>query len=120
MPLSLILDLGGVIVDHDNALSYDRLIALLDDRPTRAELAGVIAASGVGDGSLTAEGLFARLRERYGSTRGEEEFLDAWTCHFTLKLDVYRLLEAIKPTRPIVICSNTNAPHWNFLNRLSG
>jgi FMN phosphatase YigB (HAD superfamily) len=118
--LRLILDLGGVIVDHDNALSYDRLIALLDERPTRGELAGVIAASGVGDGSLPAEGLFARLRERYGSTRSEEEFLDAWTCHFTLKANVYGLLEAIKPTRPIVICSNTNAAHWNFLNRRYG
>src|SRR5579872_1551350 len=61
----LILDLGGVIVDHDNALCYDRLIALLENRPTRAEIALLIAASGVGDGSITAEELFASLRERY-------------------------------------------------------
>jgi FMN phosphatase YigB (HAD superfamily) len=114
--LRLILDLGGVIVDHDNALCYDRLIALLENRPTRAELASVIAASGVGNGSLTAEGLFARLRERYGSAASEAQFLDAWSCHFTLKEDVYQLLMGIRKARPIVICSNTNAAHWDFLN----
>jgi FMN phosphatase YigB (HAD superfamily) len=116
-PLHLILDLGGVIVDHDNALSYDRLIALLRERPTRAELAVLIGASGVGNGSLRAEGLFERLRERYGSSASERQFRDAWTCHFTLKSDVYRLLEATKATRPFVICSNTNAGHWDFLNK---
>jgi HAD superfamily hydrolase (TIGR01509 family) len=50
----------------------------------------------------------------------EAEFLDAWTCHFTLKPDVYKLLEAMKATRPFVICSNTNAAHWDFLNRRCG
>ena len=116
--LRLIIDLGGVIVDHNNAMSFDRLIELLEARPTRGELAALIAASGVGDGSLTAQGLFDRLRDRYGSTASQEKFLDAWTCHFTLKPDVYRLLDAIKAARPFVICSNTNAAHWDFLNRL--
>jgi FMN phosphatase YigB (HAD superfamily) len=116
----LILDLGGVIVDHDNAMSYDRLIGLLEERPTRAELAALIAASGIGDGSLKADDLFARLRELYGSSATGQEFLDAWTCHFTLKEDVYRLLEAAKTSRPFVICSNTNAAHWDYLNRRYG
>jgi FMN phosphatase YigB (HAD superfamily) len=112
-----VLDLGGVIVDHDNALSFDRLIALLERRPTRDEIAATIAGSGVGNGSVTAEGLFARLRAAYGSDAPEKAFLDAWTCHFTVKTDVYRLLQANKATRPFVICSNTNAAHWDFLNR---
>ena len=98
--LRLIVDLGGVIVDHDNAMSFDRLIALLEERPTRGGLAALIAASGVGDGSLTAEELFEHLRDRYGSAASQQEFLDAWTCHFTLKPDVYRLLDAIKAARP--------------------
>jgi putative hydrolase of the HAD superfamily len=114
--LRLILDLGGVIIDHDNAMSFDRLSALLDQPPARGELAAFVATSGIGNGSLTALALFDRLRERYGSTAAPEEFLDAWTCHFSLKRDVYRLLEATKMTRPIVLCSNTNAAHWDFLN----
>ena len=51
---SLILDLGGVIVDHDNAKCYARLCDLLEERPTPDELAAFIAASGVGDGSVSA------------------------------------------------------------------
>lgn len=48
---SLILGLAGAIVDHDNASTYDRLIDLLNTRPTRDELAATIASSGVGTAS---------------------------------------------------------------------
>ncbi len=115
---SLILDLGGVIVDHDNAKCFARLIDLLEEPPTPDELAALIAASGVGDGSLSAEGLFDQMAARYGSTAGQGAFLEAWTCHFTLKADVYDLLTEMKATRPFVLCSNTNAAHWDYLNRL--
>jgi putative hydrolase of the HAD superfamily len=114
----LILDLGGVIVDHDNAKCFARLCDLLETRPTPDELAAFIAASGVGDGSVSAEGLFEQMAARYGSRAGQEAFLEAWTCHFALKADVYDLLTTIKATRPVVLCSNTNAAHWDYLNRL--
>lgn len=113
---SLIFDLGGVIVDHDNALLLDRLGALLDDRPAREDLAAFVAGSGVGNGSVPALGLFARMRDRYGSSATSEQFLDAWSCHFSLNAEVYSLLEATRTARPIVLCSNTNAAHWDFIN----
>jgi HAD superfamily hydrolase (TIGR01509 family) len=115
--LRLVLDLGGVIVDHDNAMLFDRLIELLRETPTREDLASFVAASGIGDGSLDAKALFGLMRKRFGSGAAPEQFLAAWTCHFSLKPDVYRLLERVKATRPIVLCSNTNAAHWDFLNQ---
>jgi glucose-1-phosphatase len=115
--LRLILDLGGVIVDHDNAKSFDRLIDLLDVRPSHIELTSFIADVGVGRGLLGADALFERLRQRYGSSACQAEFLKAWTCHFSLKREVYSYLESIKETRPIVLCSNTDAAHWDFLVR---
>ena len=113
----LILDLGGVIVDHDNAKLYRRLTELLTVRPTRVELAQFIAGQGVGVGRTTAEDLFKRMRERYGSHASQAEFLDAWSCHFSLKEEVYGLLELMRSERPFVICSNTNAAHWDYLNQ---
>jgi putative hydrolase of the HAD superfamily len=113
----LVLDLGGVIVDHDNIMSYDRLIALLTHRPPRSEIESFIAASHVGRGKVRAQDLFEQLRERYGSDASPEQFLAAWTCHFTLKADVFGLLEQIAEERPLVLCSNTNAAHWDYLDR---
>jgi putative hydrolase of the HAD superfamily len=113
----LILDLGGVIVDHDNAKCYQRLTELLIARPTYVDLAAFIAGQGVGVGRTTAEDLFERMRERYGSEASQAEFVDAWSCHFTLKEDVYGLLESMRGERPFVICSNTNAAHWDYLNK---
>jgi len=118
--LKPILDLGGVIVDHDNAKCLRRLAALLIAPPSDEALAAFIAASGVGDGSIAAESLFARLRDRFGSQASQGAFLDAWTCHFTLNQDVYRLLCSLRAERRFVICSNTNAAHWDYLNRRYG
>jgi len=115
--LCLVLDLGGVIVDHDNAQSFDRLAELLEEKPTRDEIATFISASGIGTGELTANDLFGSLKERYGSAASHDQFLDAWTCHFSLKQDVYELLNAMKAERAIVLCSNTNGGHWDYLNR---
>jgi putative hydrolase of the HAD superfamily len=85
--------------------------------PSDEALAAFIAASDVGDGSIAAGELFERLRDRFGSQASQAAFLDAWTCHFTLNDDVYRLLCALRAERPFVICSNTNAAHWDYLNR---
>ncbi len=60
----LILDLGGVIVDHDNAKCFARLSDLLDERPFPDELSAFIAASGVGDGSISVDELFDAMSAR--------------------------------------------------------
>ena len=108
---ALILDLGGVIVDHDNALMYERLRALLDARPEVAAIIKHISASGIGNGSIDAAQLFQSLRKAWGSTASQKEFLAAWCCHFTLKQDMFDYLGMLHRTSPIVLCSNTNAAH---------
>jgi HAD superfamily hydrolase (TIGR01509 family) len=118
--LRLIMDLGGVIVDHDNAKSYDRLIDLLEERPSRAGLAAFIAGTGLGKGHVSPEGLFEALRQQCGSSASQADFLAAWTCHFSLNREVFSFLESMRRTRPIVICSNTDAAHWEFLTHQYG
>jgi glucose-1-phosphatase len=113
----LILDLGGVIVDHDNAKSFDRLSALLEAPPSHPELAAFIARTGLARGCLGTIALFERLRDKYGSSASQTDFLEAWTCHFSLNRDVYNFLESMKATRPIVLCSNTDPAHWEFIVR---
>jgi hypothetical protein len=41
-PFHLILDLGGVIVDHDDAECFARLLGLLEQPPSQGELASLI------------------------------------------------------------------------------
>jgi len=115
--LRLVLDLGGVIVDHDNARMLDRLAALFDRPPGREALAAEIAASGVGVGAASPEEVFEALGRRHGSAASQADFLDAWSCHFTLKRDVFDFLVGGADLGPLVLCSNTNAAHWDFLRR---
>jgi len=65
--LEPIFDLGVAIVDHDNARGLRRSAALLIAPRSDEAPAPFIAASEVGDGSIAAEGLFERLRDRFGS-----------------------------------------------------
>jgi putative hydrolase of the HAD superfamily len=104
-----------VIVDHDNTLLFNRLRGLLHDPPEHNELAVVINGSGIGKGSLQAPELFELLKNRYGSSARRQDFLAAWSCHFSLNHSVFSLLQLISAKRPIVICSNTNSAHWDFI-----
>ena len=111
----LILDLGGVIVDHDNNVMFDAVSALLDARPPRAALAEDIRASGIGDGTRDAAGLYELLRAKYGGPAPLGDFLKAWSCHFTLKPEMAEFVRGWRAHSPLVLCSNTNAAHWDFI-----
>ena len=112
---ALILDLGGVIVDHDNAVMLDRVAALLKRPVSHADIAAAIKASGIGAGRVDAAGLFGQLRDAHGSDAVLAEFLDAWSCHFTLKRDVFDYLDDLRASSPLVLCSNTNGAHWDHI-----
>ena len=113
--VALILDLGGVIVDHDNNVMFDAVSALLAAHPSRAALAEDIRASGIGNGGRDAAALFDLLRGKYGSDASLADFLKAWSCHFTLKPEMADFVRAWRAHSPLVLCSNTNAAHWDHI-----
>lgn len=118
--LRLISDVGGVIVDHDNAKMFERVAALFDAKPSHAELQAAINGSGIAAGRQTPRELFDGLRRRNGGGTSFEAFLEALCCHFTLKPDVYALYRELRASGPIVLCSNTNAAHWDFVEARFG
>lgn len=111
----LILDVGGVLVDHDNALLVERLAALLGAGAKRETLLSAFAASGVGAGRAPAEAVYLDLAARLGAPADAQRFLHVWSSHFTAKPEMLAFLDARAARERIVLCSNTNAAHWDFL-----
>jgi len=111
----LILDIGGVLVDHDNALLVERLAALLGPAAKRETLLSAFNESGVGAGRRPAEEVYLDLAARLGAPADAQRFLHVWSSHFTAKPEMLAFLAERGAREPIVLCSNTNAAHWNFL-----
>src|ERR1700739_709344 len=81
---TLVFDLGGVLVLHDNEWLFRRLAddcrAL--DALTRIRRAALDPRINSGEGSI--EDLHAELRRALGYTKDWSGFLGDWSSHFTL------------------------------------
>jgi HAD superfamily hydrolase (TIGR01509 family) len=110
---TLIFDVGGVFVRHDNGLLYDRLAAYCDDPLTaREQLADGVHDRIVGTGRMSIAELHRRLVEEYGLSARYDAFLEIWSSHFSEEPDMEPVLRALAARYRTVFFSNTNAAHW--------
>jgi len=108
-----ILDVGGVLVRHDNSLLYDRLAARCADPFTaRSRLPSAVHDEIVGTGRLSVADLHERLVEEYGFTATYEAFLVLWSSHFSEEPNIEPVVRALARRFRVVLFSNTNAAHW--------
>lgn len=110
---TLIFDVGGVLVRHDNGLLYDRLAAYCADPLTaREQLADGVHDRIVGTGRMSIAELHRRLVEDYGFQARYDAFLEIWSSHFSAEPDMEPVLRALAARYRTVFFSNTNAAHW--------
>jgi putative hydrolase of the HAD superfamily len=109
---TLIFDLGGVLVRHDDELLYDRLAACCAD-PTAARLrmARDVGDEDIGTGRLGVDALHARLVADHGFAQNYSRFLDLWSSHFSEEPEMEPVVQALARRYRTVIFSNTNAAH---------
>lgn len=116
---AVLLDLGNVLVFHDNALLFTRLGA-------RAGLAGPEVArrlTGAGwtaanRGLLDAEGIRQDVCRALGVDLPMAEFAPLWSSHFTLHTAVLPRVEGLVGRVKLGLVSNTNALHVAYLRPL--
>lgn len=114
MTARLILDIGGVLVDHDDALLADRLVRLLGggDRET---ILSAFRESGLGVGRRRPETVYEELARRLGAHVDLAAFRHIWSSHFTPKQEMLAFARDWSARAPLVLCSNTDPLHWAFL-----
>ena len=99
-PRAVILDLGNVLVFHDNGLLFRRLGARagLSQAETEQRLAGA-GWTAANRGLLGAEGIRRDVCDALGMDLPAEEFNTLWSSHFTVH-EVYRRAagETVIPT----------------------
>jgi putative hydrolase of the HAD superfamily len=109
---ALVLDLGNVLVFHDNALLFARIAERFSTRPEdlKARLEGGLWDR-VNRGQVPGDQLRLELQQRLGVEVTPDEFFDLWCCHFTVNAPMVREVEAQVGKRKLVLLSNTHDLH---------
>ncbi|WP_375770535.1 HAD family phosphatase [Archangium gephyra] len=115
-PRAVLLDLGNVLVFHDNGLLFRRLGARAGLPAAEAErrLAGA-GWTAANRGLLGAEGIRRTVCEALGADVPAEEFNALWSSHFTVHEEVLPRVEGLVGRVKLVLLSNTNVLHVAYL-----
>lgn len=118
---ALIFDVGGVIVPHDNDLLHRRLAAACAAPDAYRRLhAGAAHDHRYATGAASIADLHRALVDELGYGRSYDQFLDDWCCHLGLDQAMLSLVEALASRARVLLFSNTNREHWDYLLALSG
>ncbi|MGO4711814.1 HAD family hydrolase [Bradyrhizobium sp. 2TAF24] len=115
---ALVFDLGGVIVQHDNAMLFERLASRCSRSWGLEEVSARLRQGGWGTGTPIRH-FYDQLKAEGGYDAPWSVFLDDWCCHLVLDPSMLALLGRLARHNRIVIFSNTNQEHWDFILRAS-
>jgi putative hydrolase of the HAD superfamily len=118
-PRTLILDLGNVLVFHDNSRLFLRLgqRAGLSAQEVSQRLTGA-SWTAANRGQLDTEGIRKDVCGALGVELSMEEFFPLWNCHFTVHDAVLPRVEGLVGRVKLVLLSNTNKLHMAYLRPL--
>lgn len=121
MPIStspfqaLVFDLGGVVVRHDNRVLFERLASRCADGWTAERVVSLFRqGSGWGTGAPIGD-FYRQLGAEAGYDAPWPTFVEDWCCHLSVDASMLSVLERLAAHHRIVIFSNTNREHWDFL-----
>jgi HAD superfamily hydrolase (TIGR01509 family) len=109
---TLIFDLGGVLVRHDNDALYDRLAACCKDiAAARPKIESWLGDEQIGTGKLHIHTLYTQMKDVLGLRASYPYFLELWSSHFSEEPGMDGLVERLARRHRTILFSNTNAPH---------
>jgi putative hydrolase of the HAD superfamily len=116
---AVILDLGNVLVFHDDALLFHRLgeRSGLDADEVQARLRGE-GWDAANRGEMTREEIWRGTCQALGMELAAADFNDLWCCHFRVHDAVMPLVESLVGRAALLLLSNSNPIHVEHLRPL--
>lgn len=113
---ALILDLGNVLVFHDNDMLFEAMARAFrtSREDLRARLEGGLW-NRVNRGLLPGDSLRQELVARLGQSMTPDEWFALWNCHFRINHEMVRVVERLVGRTRLVLLSNTHDQHIAFL-----
>jgi HAD superfamily hydrolase (TIGR01509 family) len=112
----VLLDLGNVLVFHDNRLLFRRLgeRAGMSEEEVARRISDELRGS-MNTGALDEEGIRAEVNRVLGTQLASEEFFELFNSHFTVHDEVLPLVAGLAGRVRLGLLSNTNAVHARWI-----
>lgn len=113
---ALLLDLGNVLVFHDNERLYGELAAAF--RTSIEAVRGALEDGlweRINRGLLPGDTLRRWLVARLGAEVPESSWFSLWNCHFSIHQPMVEIVEQLASRMPLVLLSNTHDQHLAYL-----
>jgi putative hydrolase of the HAD superfamily len=112
---AVLLDLGNVLVFHDDARLLDRLASVGKATPESVRAALGEVWDPCNRGRLAGEALRRAVGRAAGVDLDEATFREIWSCHFRFHHEVLPLVEGLLGRVKVLLLSNTNATHLEWI-----
>lgn len=113
---AVILDLGNVLVLHDNTKLFARMAQSFNTTP---DILRERVDSGLWDkvnrGQLPGDALRQELVNRLGKNISPDEWFDVWNCHFTINEPMVTMVQFLVGQIKLILLSNTHDQHMAWL-----
>jgi putative hydrolase of the HAD superfamily len=117
---TVVLDLGNVLVFHDDHVLFARMSDWGGADPAHIRERMLELWDGINRGDLAGDELRRAVCEAAGSNvpMEPEPFFALWNCHFRVHHAVLPLVEALLGRVKLVLLTNVNEMHWRFVRPL--
>ena len=115
---ALILDLGNVLVFHDNTLLFQKMAQAFKTTPDamKARIEKDVWER-TNTGRLPGDALRLELQAALGEELTAPQFVELWNCHFQLNTPMVKKVEALVGKLKLCLLSNTHDLHFEPLRR---
>jgi putative hydrolase of the HAD superfamily len=116
---ALLLDLGNVLVFHDNELLFETMAAAFGiTRETMRARVDAKMWERVNRGTLAGDALRLELSSRLGAQPSPDTFYSVWNCHFRVYQPMVERVAQLRSRFEVVVVSNTHDLHLKHLRQL--
>jgi glucose-1-phosphatase len=115
MLTTVLLDLGNVLIFHDNAQLVRTMAEAAGRTPEEVmQTFNAELHDGLNRGAIDERGVFAYLRDTVGISAKDDALAALWSSHFTVHHEVLPIIESLVGRVKLVLVSNTNALHMRY------
>jgi putative hydrolase of the HAD superfamily len=117
---AVVLDLGNVLVFHDDLALFRRMSAWGGADPEDIRKGMLAIWDSINRGDLAGDELRRAVCQVAGSKVPMEPkpFFALWNCHFRLHRELLPVVESLLGRVKLVLLSNVNEMHWRFVRPL--
>lgn len=117
---AVVLDLGNVLVFHDDPILFQRMSAWGGAEPEHIRKRMLELWDAINRGDLAGDELRRTICQVAGSevAMEAEPFFALWNSHFRVHHEILPMVEALLGRVKLVLLTNVNELHWRFVRPL--